>query len=337
MTSQSNPLIPGKNLTVFRDLGIGGIVIVAFLAFGAINPLFFRAENLYAIVLSVGIIVVLAMGQMLVIISRQIDLSVGSQVGVTAMVAAMVGRDFPETPTATLIAIAVLVGVALGAFNGFLVVVADIPPIIATLGTLAIYRGLVFVVSNNVQVNPSEIDPGLTSLARVSSLGIPPMVVFGLLTIAAVWWFARRTMTGLRLYAVGSNPEAAVARGLNPAHFRFWVFVVMGGLSGLGGILYIARYSTVNPADVGQGFELQVISAVVIGGVNIFGGSGTVVGVVMGVLLVGILSNGLTVVGVSGFWQSAASGAIIIIAVVVDTLVRRRMNKAPGTARSNDG
>lgn len=135
-------------------------------------------------------------------------------------------------------------------------------------------------------------------------------------------------MTGLRLFAVGSNPEAAIARGLAPLKFQFWVFVVMGALAGLGGVLYIARYSTVNPADVGAGFELQVISAVVIGGTNIFGGSGSVVGVLMGVLLVGILANGLTVIGVSGFWQSAAYGAIIIIAVVVDTLVRRRLNSS---------
>lgn len=334
MTMQKSTPGFGKGLTAFRDAGIAGIVVVTFLVFGAINPLFFRPENLYAILLSVGIIVVLAMGQMLVIISRQIDLSVGSQVGVTAMITAMVGRDFPETPTVTLILIAVVVGSILGVFNGFLVVAADIPPIIATLGTLAIYRGLVFIVSDNIQVNPSEITPGITALARPSAIGIPTMVIMGLVIVFATWWFTKKSMTGLRLYAVGSNPEAAIARGLKPNAFRFWVFVYMGALSGLGGVLYIARYSTVNPADVGLGFELQVISAVVIGGVNIFGGSGTVIGVVMGVLLVGILSNGLTVVGVSGFWQSAASGAIILIAVITDTLVRRRLNNS---AKSEGG
>lgn len=315
-----------RNLARFRDVGIGGIVVAVAIAFGAVNPLFFRPENLFAILLAVGIIVVLAVGQMLVIISRQIDLSIGSTLGVAAMVTAMVGRDFPDVPTIVLVAVAVGVGALLGAFNGFLVVGAKIPAIIATLGTLAIYRGLVFIVSNNIQVNPSEVPSGVTALARVSSVGIPPIVLIGVGVVLAGWYFTRKTMTGLRLYAVGSNPEAAIARGLSPLKFQFWVFVVMGALAGLGGLLYIARYSTVNPADVGSGFELQVISAVVIGGTNIFGGSGSVVGVLMGVFLVGILANGLTVIGVSGFWQSAAYGAIIIIAVVVDTLVRRQMS-----------
>jgi len=317
-----------QNLSRYRDFGIGGIVVAVALAFGTVNPLFFRPENVYAILLSVGILVVLALGQMLVIVARQIDLSVGSSLGAAAMVTAMVGREYPDTPTAVLILVAVIVGAVLGAFNGFLVVAAKIPAIIATLGTLAIFRGLVFVVSDNVQVNPSEITPGITDLARVTSFPIPPIVLIGILVLVAGWFFTRKTMTGLRLFAVGSNPEAAIARGLAPLKFQFWVFVVMGALAGLGGVLYIARYSTVNPADVGAGFELQVISAVVIGGTNIFGGSGSVVGVLMGVLLVGILANGLTVIGVSGFWQSAAYGAIIIIAVVVDTLVRRRLNSS---------
>jgi len=325
-----------RRLVAFRDLGIAGIVVLVGLAFGLVNPLFFRAENLYAIILSVGILVVLAIGQMMVIISRQIDLSVGSQLGVAAMVTAMVGRDFPETPTVVLVGVAVLVGALLGAINGFLVVVAMIPPIIATLGTLAIFRGLVFIVSDNVQVNPSEITPGVTALARVSAVWLPPIVIIGAVIVALGWYVTKRTLTGLRLYAVGSNPEAAVARGLAADKYRFLVLVVMGALSGLGGVLYIARYSTVNPADVGLGFELQVISAVVIGGTNIFGGSGSVIGVLMGVFLVGILANGLTVVGVSGFWQSAASGAIIIVAVVIDTLVRRRLNNAQTVRRASE-
>lgn len=323
-----------RNLARFRDLGIGGIVLAVAIAFGAVNPVFFRPENLFAILLSVGIIVVLAVGQMLVIISRQIDLSIGSTLGVAAMVTAMVGRDLPDIPTILLAAVSVGVGALLGAVNGFLVVGAKIPPIIATLGTLAIYRGLVFIVSNNTQVNPSEIPSGVTALARVSPIGVPPIVLIGVGVVLAAWYFTRKTMTGLRLYAVGSNPEAAIARGLSPLKFQFWVFVVMGALAGLGGLLYIARYSTVNPADVGAGFELQVISAVVIGGTNIFGGSGSVAGVLMGVFLVGILANGLTVIGVSGFWQSAASGAIIIIAVVIDTLVRRQMSNGKKKEKS---
>ena len=221
------------NLARFRDAGIGGIVLGVAIIFWLLNPLFMRPENLFAILLSVGIIVVLAVGQMFVIISRQIDLSIGSTLGVAAMVTAMVGRDFPNVPTIFLLIVAVGVGALLGAFNGFLVVGAKIPAIIATLGTLAIYRGLVFIVSDNIQVNPSEIPTGVTALARVSTVGIPPIVLIGVMVVLAGWYFTRRTMTGLRLYAVGSNPEAAIARGLSPLRFQFWVFVAMGALAGL--------------------------------------------------------------------------------------------------------
>lgn len=325
-----------QNLSGLRDVGIVGAVIITCAAFTFVNPLFLTPGNLYSILLSVGILVVLAIGQMIVIISRQIDLSVGSQVGVAAMVTAMVGREFPETPTLILILVAVAVGTGLGAINGFLVVVADIPPIIATLATLALFRGLVFLVSDNIQVNPSEITPGVTALARVSAVFVPPILLIGAAIVALAWFVSKRTLTGLRLYAVGSSPEAAIARGLPHNRYRFLALTIMGSLSGLGGVLYIARYSTVNPADVGLGLELQVISAVVIGGTNIFGGSGSVIGVLMGVLLVGVLANGLTVIGVGAFWQSAASGAIIILAVMIDTQVRNRISSVPRRKRSSD-
>jgi rhamnose transport system permease protein len=309
----------------FRDAGILGVVILVGVIFSAVQPLFLTPGNLLAIAMSLGIIVVLAMGQMLVIVSRQIDLSIGSTLGVAAMVMGMVGRDFPDTPLVVLLAIAIVAGAACGAVNGLLVAFAGVPSIIATLGTMAVFRGVVFIISDNIQVNPSEIPPGVTALIEPSPVGLPWIVLIALAVILGAWLFTRRTMSGLRLFAIGSNPTAAVERGLRVPGTTFAVFTVMGALAGLGGALYVARYATVNAADVGVGFELTVISAVVIGGTNIFGGSGSVIGVVLGCALVGILSNGLTVVGVSGFWQSAAEGTIIILAVVTDTLVRKRL------------
>jgi rhamnose transport system permease protein len=316
-----------------RDVGIGAVVVLVAAAFGLAQPNFFRPDNLFAIVVSIGILLVMAVGQMFVIVTRQIDLSIGSTLGLAAMAMAMVGRDLPGTPLPVLVLVAVLVGAACGAVNGTLVTLAGVPPIIATLGTLAIFRGLVFLVSDNRQVNPSEVPDSVGGLVGTHSIPVPPLLLIAAAVVAAGWYVAARSMPGLRVYAVGSNPEAAAARGLRPKTTSFMVFVAMGCLAGLAGVLYVARYGTVNPADVGLGWELTVISAVVIGGTNIFGGSGTVSGVVLGCLLVGVLSNGLTVIGVSGFWQQAAEGAIILVAVIVDTFVRRRAQNSQSTRK----
>jgi rhamnose transport system permease protein len=322
---RENSAVSWKVFGRVREAGIAAVIVLLIIIFGALNPRFLNPENLGSIVLSVGILMILAVGQMLVIITRNIDLSVGSVLGLSAMVMGMVGRDFPQIPIVVLILVAMVIGGLAGAVNGILVAVAKVPAIIATLGTMAVFRGMIFLVSNNVQVDPQNIAAGMRGLAAYGPFGIPWLVVIALAVVLVAWWFTTRTLTGKRLYAIGSNPDAASMRGLNVQALTFWVFVAMGALAGLGGAMYVARFATVNPADAGLGFELLVISAVVIGGTNIFGGSGTVLGTVLGTMLVGILANGLTVVGVSGFWQRFASGAIILLAVVADSLVRKRI------------
>lgn len=323
--SSAAPSVSWRSLGRLREVGIAAVIVALIVVFGVLNPLFLNPENLGSIVLSVGILMILAIGQMLVIITRNIDLSVGSVLGLSAMVMGMVGRDLPQAPIYLQIIVAMGVGALAGAVNGLLVAVANVPSIIATLGTLAVFRGMTFLVSNNVQVDPEDIADEMQDLAAQGPLGIPWLVIFAIVVVVIAWWFTTRTMAGKRLYAIGSNPEAARMRGLNVRGLTFGVFVIMGALAGLGGAMYVARFATVNPADAGLGFELAVISAVVIGGTNIFGGSGTVFGTVLGTVLVGILANGLTVVGVSGFWQRFASGAIILLAVVADAFVRRRI------------
>lgn len=319
-------------LARFRDFGIFSIAILVGLSFALINPNFLRPDNLSAIVLSISIMLVLAIGQMFVIIARQIDLSIGSTLGISAMTVGMLSRDFPGISFSILLLAGIGAGLLAGVVNGLLVTVAGAPAIIVTLGTLAIYRGVIFIMSGNTQVNPFDISPSISSLVKAGPTTVlSPIVLIAVLVAIIGWYFSERTMSGLRLYAIGSNPDAADARGLGTKRAQFLVFVVMGGLAGLAGILYVARFGTVNPADVGFGWELTVISAVVIGGTNIFGGSGSVAGVVLGTLLVGSLANGLTVVGVSGFWQQAASGAIILLAVAIDTVVRRKLTSSSGS------
>jgi len=310
-----------------REFGIFLFILILLAIFGSIEPRFFRSENLSAILSSVGILMVVGAGQTLVIVTRNIDLSVGSTLGMAAMVMGMVARSRPDFPIIGLILIAMVVGGICGLINGFLVSFGMIPSIIATLGTLAIFRGAVFLVSDNVQIDPEDVPKDIISLATTSPIGIPWLLIFALLAIVLVWFVSSQTLLGKRIYAIGSNPEGAISRGLSFNKITIMVFVFIGVLAGLGGVLYTARYATINPADVGRGLEFDVISAVVIGGTNIFGGSGTALGTALGCILIGILSNGLTVVGVSPFWKACATGFLILLAVAIDNLVRRRQEE----------
>jgi len=310
-----------------REFGIFLFILILLAIFGSIEPRFFRSDNLSAILSSVGILMVVGAGQTLVIVTRNIDLSVGSTLGMAAMVMGMVARSRPDFPIMGLILIAMVVGGICGLINGFLVSFGKIPSIIATLGTLAIFRGAVFLVSDNVQIDPEDVPKDIISLATTSPIGIPWLLIFALLAIVLVWFVSSQTLLGKRIYAVGSNPEGAISRGLSFNRITIMVFVFIGVLAGLGGVLYTARYATINPADVGRGLEFDVISAVVIGGTNIFGGSGTALGTALGCILIGILSNGLTVVGVSPFWKACATGFLILLAVAIDNLVRRRQEE----------
>ena len=310
-----------------REFGIFLFILVLLAVFGSIEPRFFRSDNLSAILSSVGILMVVGAGQTLVIVTRNIDLSVGSTLGMAAMVMGMVARSRPDFPIIGLILIAMVVGGICGLINGFLVSYGMIPSIIATLGTLAIFRGAVFLVSDNVQIDPNDVPKGIISLATTSPIGIPWLLIFAFVAIVLVWYVSSQTLLGKRVYAVGSNPEGAISRGLSFNRITIMVFVFVGVLAGLGGVLYTARYATINPADVGRGLEFDVISAVVIGGTNIFGGSGTALGTALGCILIGILSNGLTVVGVSPFWKACATGFLILLAVAIDNLVRRRQEE----------
>jgi rhamnose transport system permease protein len=310
-----------------REFGIFLFILILLVVFGTLEPRFFRSDNLSAILSSVGILMVVGAGQTLVIVTRNIDLSVGSSLGMAAMVMGMVARENPDFPIFGLIVIAMLVGGLCGLLNGLLVSYGKIPSIIATLGTLAIIRGAVFLVSDNVQIDPNDVPKGVIALATTSPIGIPWLLIFAFLSIILVWYVSSKTLLGKRIYAVGSNPEGALSRGLSFNKITILVFVFVGVLAGLGGVLYTARYATINPADVGRGLEFDVISAVVIGGTNIFGGSGTALGTALGCVLIGILSNGLTVVGVSPFWKACATGFLILAAVAIDNLVRKRQEQ----------
>ncbi|KAA9010707.1 ABC transporter permease [Histidinibacterium aquaticum] len=270
--------------------------------------------NLASVFNDTAILMILALGQMLVILTRCIDLSLASNLALTGMATAMVNAAMPGIPVPLLIAMAIGMGLVMGAFNGILVWKLDIPPIVVTLGTLTIYRGLIFILSGGQWINSHEMSAAYKGLPRFEILGLPVMAWVAVAIILGFIVLVTRTSLGRAFYAVGGNPHAAVYTGIDVGRTRFTAFTIAGGLAGLCGYLWVARYA-VAYTDVAEGFELDVVAACVIGGISIAGGIGTVGGAVLGALFLGTIKNALPVAGISPFWQMAISGAAIIIAV----------------------
>ena len=312
-----------------REAGIAVMIALVALVVGAIEPRFLTLETARIVALAVPLVLIAAMGQMMVLVARHVDLSIGSILAASSIVAGMMYRDIPGIPIAAGVAAAIGVGAALGLVNGALVVLFRLPAIIVTLGTLSLYRGLVFWVSDARQVDPQFIPRELIAMAQTSPiLGIPWLVIVALGVAAATWLFLDHTRLGRQIYALGSNPVAAPLRGIAVVPVTLLVFSLSGALAGLAGVMYAARFGYVNPGITGVGFEFTVIAAVVVGGVSINGGVGTVLGTVLGVALLGLVSVALPILGVSAFWQDVFTGAVIVIALLVDGGVRARGERA---------
>lgn len=305
-------------------LALALVALVALVATRA--PGFAAPGNLAGIFNDTSVLVILALGQMLVIFTKCIDLSVAANLALTGMVVATINAAAPGVPVPALMGIAIALGLCLGAFNGLLVWLLDLPPIVVTLGTLTIFRGLVFVVSGGEWVNSFEMSPAFTSFPRTVVLGLPVLSWIALVAIAAVAVLVRFTPIGRAFLAVGGNPSAAVYAGISVGFTRFAAFVVSGGLAGLCGYLWVSRYA-VAYTDVALGFELDVVAACVIGGISIAGGIGTVAGAVLGALFLGVIKNALPVAGISPFWQLAISGTAIIVAVALNARSERRRGR----------
>jgi rhamnose transport system permease protein len=301
------------------------LVVAILILVGAITvrfPAFAAPSNLANVFNDTSILIILALGQMAVILTRSIDLSVAANLALTGMAVAMLNDASPETPLALAILLAAGLGLVLGAINGLLIWKLDIPPIVVTLGTLTIYRGLAFVLSGGEWVNAHEMTPDFLNLPRHVVLGLPILSWVSLLIVAIAVLVLTRTPLGRAFYAVGGNPTAAIYAGINVGRTRFYAFCLSGLLAGISGYLWVARYA-VAYVDVAGGFELDVIAACVIGGISIAGGIGSVGGAVLGALFLGIIKNALPVVDVSPFWQMAISGAIIIAAVTINVRSER--------------
>ncbi len=319
----------GRTLLHRREAGIFAMIMLTALAVGAVEPRFLTLDTLRIVALAIPLILIAAMGQMMVLIARHVDLSIGSVLAFSSIVAGMMFRDLPGVSAIVAVAVAIALGAARGLVNGLLVVLFRLPAIIVTLGTLSLYRGLVFWVSDARQVDPQFIPRGLISLSQTSPIfGIPWVVFIALGVAVATYLFLDHSRLGRQIYALGSNPAAAPLRGIKVVRVTLLVFALSGALAGLAGVMYASRFGYVNPGITGVGFEFTVIAAVVVGGVSINGGVGTVLGTCLGVLLLGMVSVALPVLGVSAFWQDVFNGAVIVLALLLDAYVRRRSTAA---------
>jgi len=303
-----------------RETLLALIILASIAVIATRFPAFVTPHNLANVFNDTSPLILLAIGQMIVILTKCIDLSVAANLALTGMVAALMNGAGVPLPLILLAVVAL--GAALGAVNGLLVWKVGIPSIVVTLGTMTIYRGTIFLMTEGKWVNAHEMTDAFKALPRHVILGLP---VMGWVAIAMILIFAvvlTRTARGRAFYAVGGNPHAAVYAGIDVGRTQFWAFVISGALAGLTGYLWVARYA-VAYVDVAGGFELDVVAACVIGGIAIAGGAGSIWGALLGALFLGVIKNALPVVGISPFWQMAISGTAIVLAVAFNAAQSR--------------
>jgi len=308
-----------------RETALGAIVVALTLLIGLRAPAFLAPHSLAGVFSDTALLIILALGEMTVILTRGIDLSVASNVALTGMLTAMLSTAAPGLPGIAFLILAALIGLVLGAINGLLVWRVGIPSIVVTLGTLSIYRGVIFPLNAGAWVNSNQMSTGFLGFPRFST-GLDLFSWLALLAAAGMWFLLAHTRGGRNLYAAGGNPRAAVYTGIEPGREQFLAFCISGTLAGLCGYLWVSRYA-VAYVETALGFELQVIAACVIGGVSIAGGIGSVAGCVLGALFLGVVKNALPVVGISPFWQMGISGVVIVIAVILNARGERRQGR----------
>jgi rhamnose transport system permease protein len=309
-------------LVPVRETILGLAILVLLVLIAARFSGFVAPSNLANVFNDTAPLIILALGQMVVILTRCIDLSVAANLALTGMAVAMINVAAPGLPIPIIIAVALILGSVMGAINGVLVWKLAIPPIVVTLGTMTIFRGLIFLISDGKWVNSHEMSAAFTGFPRAVFLGLPMLSWAAIVTVVIFGIMMARTPFGRSIFAVGGNPHAAVYTGIDVGKTQFWAFVLSGALAGLTGYLWVARYA-VAYVDIAGGFELEVVAACVIGGISIAGGIGSVGGAVLGAIFLGVVKNALPVVNISPFWQLAISGSAILIAVAFNAQAGR--------------
>lgn len=325
MTTATLNLAPRLSL-VFKARELGIVIALALLVgvTAISNPRFLSGQSIRDILLGTAILAVLAVGQAIVVITRNIDLSVGSILGLSAFTVGTLLRDNPGLPVVVALLAGAGVGAVAGLGNGALVQYGKIPALVVTLGTLYVIRGITYFWAGGQQVNADELPGSFLAFGNATLLGIPYLVWIALIVLTVAGGVLRNYRAGRELYAMGSSPQAATLAGIRVGRRTLAAFTVSGGLAGLGGVLFAARFGTIDAA-AGTGLELNVVAAVVVGGVAVFGGSGSVWGAALGALLLTTIGSSLAVLEINQFWQQAIVGALILLAIGSDRLVAARV------------
>lgn len=310
----------GTRLLTGGEVGVIAALVLLTAFFYALEPAFMSPRNLRAILNVVSFVGIIAIGQTVLLVAGEFDLSVGSVAGLSAVVAAKL-----MTALALPVPIAILgglgVGMFLGLVNGLIVVRLGIPAFIQTLGVLFVGQGLIQVVTNGYPVYP--LPESITAIGRANlGFGLGWSFAFFIVAVIIADFILRKTVVGRNMYATGGNKEVARLVGINTARYKIAAFVTVGGLAAVAGMFVMADMSTAT-TTIGSGWELVVIAGVVVGGVSLFGGAGSVIGGVIGILLLKVVQSGLVIIGISSNWQQIAVGVIMVLAVGLDILRRR--------------
>ncbi|MFG2043197.1 ABC transporter permease [Dactylosporangium sp. NPDC048998] len=312
---------------VVRELGILAALGLLVAATAITNPRFLSAQSIKDLLLGSTILAILATGQAIVVITRNVDLSVGSVLGLSAFMTGTLFLDHPGIPIPVVLVAGAALGAVCGAVNGALIAAARVPALVVTLGTLYVFRGIDYQWATGKQINAKDIPTSFLHMGTSTILGLPLLTLFALVVVLCAGFYLRSYRSGRELYAIGSDPAAARLSGIAVGRRVFAAFVVCGALAGLAGVLYVARFGTLD-ANAGLGQELNVVAAVVVGGVAIFGGSGSVFGAALGAMLLTTIGSALPVLGVTPFWQRAAVGALILAAIGLDRALSVRVTKS---------
>ncbi len=315
-----------KALARHRELILAVIILGMMVGISLQAPAFGTPESLIGTLNDTSFLFMMAMAQMIVILTRGIDLSVAANLALTGMLCAMVARAHPALPAIAFVVLSLAIGLTLGLINGGLIAALRIPPIVVTLGTLAIFRGMIVVVGGGQQVNAADMGEGFQMLPKLTVFGLSSIFWIAAVLALLAWLFLAMTRPGRGLYAVGCNPVAARYCGVDLGRQQLIAYAISGAVAGLCGFLWVARYG-VAYVEIATGYELTVIAACVIGGVSIGGGIGSVPGTLLGALFIGVIVNALPVMQVSPFWQMLVSGAVILIAVILNARAEARPDK----------
>jgi rhamnose transport system permease protein len=319
-----------------REFGIVAVLALLVLVTAAIEPRFLNLSNIQFILVDATIFALLALGETMVVLTRNVDLSIGSVLGLSAFLSADQFGHHPGISIVLVFVVGLAIGVACGVVNGVLTVVGRVPSLVVTLAMLYIIRGVDTLIVGGGQVVASSLPNAFLEIPRKTVAGIPILAIVVAVIVCAGAYYLRSFRSGRELYAIGSNPDAARLAGIPSGRRVFTAFVICGGIAGIAGVLYAARYGTID-STAGSGYELSVIAAVVVGGVAIFGGSGSAVGAAFGALLLNTILSALYVLGVSPFWNQAIAGGLLLGAIALDRGISLRLAAALRKRRTHLG